>query len=113
MVGRKLLLKLLPLAAVALSLILWSARSPRSEEHTSELQSPCNPVCRLLLAKTKREATEFRHNPRERKQRAASILLAIAGGISRCDRAYGATSTTTSNSIAICLRTVRMRCHTR
>src|SRR6266446_8304314 len=23
--------------------------SPRSEEHTSELQSPCNIVCRLLL----------------------------------------------------------------
>src|SRR5256885_8476241 len=25
--------------------------SGRSEEHTSELQSPCNLVCRLLLAK--------------------------------------------------------------
>src|SRR5256885_12115809 len=25
----------------------------RSEEHTSELQSPCNLVCRLLLAKKK------------------------------------------------------------
>src|SRR5256885_12574186 len=24
-------------------------RAPRSEEHTSELQSPCNLVCRLLL----------------------------------------------------------------
>src|SRR5256885_3688941 len=29
----------------------------RSEEHTSELQSPCNLVCRLLLEKTK--ADEF------------------------------------------------------
>src|ERR1022692_747172 len=30
-------------------------RAPRSEEHTSELQSPCNLVCRLLLEKkTKR-----------------------------------------------------------
>src|ERR1022692_1063915 len=28
---------------------------PRSEEHTSELQSPCNLVCRLLLEKTKDE----------------------------------------------------------
>src|SRR2546426_2132713 len=28
-------------------------RSPRSEEHTSELQSPCNLVCRLLLEKKK------------------------------------------------------------
>src|SRR5256885_2012475 len=26
-------------------------RGPRSEEHTSELQSPCNLVCRLLLDK--------------------------------------------------------------
>src|SRR2546426_11151218 len=28
----------------------------RSEEHTSELQSPCNLVCRLLLEKKKHEA---------------------------------------------------------
>src|SRR5256885_12770400 len=28
--------------------------SPRSEEHTSELQSPCNLVCRLLLEKKKK-----------------------------------------------------------
>src|SRR5205807_5064614 len=26
-------------------------KPPRSEEHTSELQSPCNLVCRLLLEK--------------------------------------------------------------
>src|SRR5256885_5822664 len=30
-------------------------RSQRSEEHTSELQSPCNLVCRLLLEKKKKE----------------------------------------------------------
>src|SRR5256885_6021483 len=29
-------------------------RHPRSEEHTSELQSPCNLVCRLLLEKKKK-----------------------------------------------------------
>src|SRR2546426_4477999 len=28
-------------------------QNPRSEEHTSELQSPCNLVCRLLLEKKK------------------------------------------------------------
>src|SRR2546426_3754638 len=28
-------------------------QAPRSEEHTSELQSPCNLVCRLLLEKKK------------------------------------------------------------
>src|SRR2546426_6732837 len=30
---------------------------PRSEEHTSELQSPCNLVCRLLLEKKKNTIT--------------------------------------------------------
>src|SRR2546426_8772839 len=30
-----------------------NARQLRSEEHTSELQSPCNLVCRLLLEKKK------------------------------------------------------------
>src|SRR2546426_4140350 len=29
--------------------------APRSEEHTSELQSPCNLVCRLLLEKKKKK----------------------------------------------------------
>src|SRR5205807_8658275 len=29
----------------------------RSEEHTSELQSPCNLVCRLLLEKKKRNSS--------------------------------------------------------
>src|SRR5256885_6962974 len=34
---------------------LWRpATPPRSEEHTSELQSPCNLVCRLLLEKKKK-----------------------------------------------------------
>src|SRR2546426_1677835 len=31
--------------------------SSRSEEHTSELQSPCNLVCRLLLEKKKNTLT--------------------------------------------------------
>src|SRR5256885_12011109 len=31
--------------------------SGRSEEHTSELQSPCNLVCRLLLEKKKNNTT--------------------------------------------------------
>src|ERR1039457_2935634 len=32
--------------------------APRSEEHTSELQSPCNLVCRLLLEKKNMLSTE-------------------------------------------------------
>src|SRR2546426_7028831 len=34
---------------------LLSQKDRRSEEHTSELQSPCNLVCRLLLEKKKIE----------------------------------------------------------
>src|SRR5256885_8211377 len=33
----------------------------RSEEHTSELQSPCNLVCRLLLEK-KKKTDKIHHN---------------------------------------------------
>src|SRR5256885_16683542 len=35
----------------------------RSEEHTSELQSPCNLVCRLLLEKKKKASPEVRWHP--------------------------------------------------
>src|SRR2546426_2328859 len=31
----------------------------RSEEHTAELQSPCNIVCRLLLEKKKKKKRQF------------------------------------------------------
>src|SRR5256885_4092938 len=34
----------------------------RSEEHTSELQSPCNLVCRLLLEKKKNATSTISHN---------------------------------------------------
>src|SRR5256885_3715087 len=34
----------------------------RSEEHTSELQSPCNLVCRLLLEKKKNTETELHYS---------------------------------------------------
>src|SRR2546426_5278994 len=36
-------------------------RGRRSEEHTSELQSPCNLVCRLLLEKKKNTTTTLHH----------------------------------------------------
>src|SRR2546426_6028908 len=36
------------------SLRISSRSAKRSEEHTSELQSPCNLVCRLLLEKKKK-----------------------------------------------------------
>src|SRR2546426_1232102 len=52
-------------AGAGIGLIVWSRvsanlsarRNERSEEHTSELQSPCNLVCRLLLEKKKKTIT--------------------------------------------------------
>src|SRR5256885_12681204 len=43
-----------------LVLLLILSNAVRSEEHTSELQSPCNLVCRLLLEKKKRH---HKHSP--------------------------------------------------
>src|SRR2546426_7816741 len=40
----------------------------RSEEHTSELQSPCNLVCRLLLEKKNKETGQY--NDEHNKKRA-------------------------------------------
>src|SRR5256885_12400453 len=37
--------------------LMLPERLQRSEEHTSELQSPCNLVCRLLLEKKNRTQT--------------------------------------------------------
>src|SRR2546426_3671752 len=39
--------------ALGLAGVADSRSAVRSEEHTSELQSPCNLVCRLLLEKKK------------------------------------------------------------
>src|SRR2546426_6275194 len=41
----------LVLGDVVLVVVLGVPFAARSEEHTSELQSPCNLVCRLLLEK--------------------------------------------------------------
>src|SRR5256885_8575341 len=56
--------------AVHQQLLAWMERIPftrawRSEEHTSELQSPCNLVCRLLLEKKKQgtNLTSFNASP--------------------------------------------------
>src|SRR2546426_4755282 len=42
-------------AALACNLASLTVVKRRSEEHTSELQSPCNLVCRLLLEKKKKK----------------------------------------------------------
>src|SRR5256885_7913433 len=43
-------------------------RPSRSEEHTSELQSPCNLVCRLLLEKKKKAEHTQQQSYVQRKQ---------------------------------------------
>src|SRR5256885_11266481 len=45
----------------------------RSEEHTSELQSPCNLVCRLLLEKKNKKL--WKNTPRHRKPAPNSSTL--------------------------------------
>src|ERR1039457_7343912 len=54
---------------------LGKARLHRSEEHTSELQSPCNLVCRLLLEKKQTEELAPVHD-----ERAAARRIEHAGG---------------------------------
>src|SRR5688572_32384573 len=39
--------------------------APRSEEHTSELQSQSNLVCRLLLEKKKKNISQVHINPKK------------------------------------------------
>src|SRR5258708_19246444 len=53
------------------SAILPSSSEPtcsRSEEHTSELQSPDHLVCRLLLEKKKKLPSHFGRQPRPRRR---------------------------------------------
>src|SRR5205807_9286974 len=43
-------------------------RAPRSEEHTSELQSPCNLVCRLLLEKKKKKKKKIQETQKKKNK---------------------------------------------
>src|SRR5690348_17584444 len=45
------------------------ASNARSEEHTSELQSPVHLVCRLLLEKKKKKKTKHINNKTTKKQK--------------------------------------------
>src|SRR5256885_11775459 len=61
-------------AQAALAAQLRTARE-RSEEHTSELQSPCNLVCRLLLEKKKNKSLDKHDYPREGPQQHPDSLV--------------------------------------
>src|SRR6266516_6004170 len=49
--------------------VAGAPRRARSEEHTSELQSPYDLVCRLLLEKKKTKAISFLHNQQKNKRK--------------------------------------------
>src|SRR5256885_4086780 len=55
----------------------------RSEEHTSELQSPCNLVCRLLLEKKKKTQTNLTTNNNIHLF-SLSIVLCVPGLLTFC-----------------------------
>src|ERR1039457_7470009 len=57
---------------------LPAGRFPRSEEHTSELQSPCNLVCRLLLEKKKKHKQNL---IREHQSRPSAITTTVRGAL--------------------------------
>ena len=54
------------LAAVAIVVL------GRSEEHTSELQSPCNLVCRLLLEKKKKKKRKKKKKNKTKQKKTKS-----------------------------------------
>src|SRR2546426_3501628 len=56
-----------------------TAAGRRSEEHTSELQSPCNLVCRLLLEKKKINATVAENTVPEHTTLAIFIVSLLRG----------------------------------
>ena len=52
--------------------VWWNTDTHRSEEHTSELQSPCNLVCRLLLEKKKKKTTKQTKEEKKRNNKTST-----------------------------------------
>src|SRR2546426_8330602 len=57
--------------------MLAVVRDERSEEHTSELQSPCNLVCRLLLEKKKKSKSEHASDEWITQQRPVNCVASV------------------------------------
>src|SRR5256885_7174647 len=64
-------------ALVALDEDHIQAQIGRSEEHTSELQSPCNLVCRLLLEKKRSHRGDLSTHPGRGASRASMRSLPL------------------------------------
>src|SRR2546426_6358888 len=58
---------------------LAASSAVRSEEHTSELQSPCNLVCRLLLEKKNLDSASFFFKGRSVPVQHLPLILRLAG----------------------------------
>src|SRR5437867_9059809 len=56
------------LESVGLAVRVWVGESVRSEEHTSELQSPYDLVCRLLLEKKKKQDITYTRTSMHRRR---------------------------------------------
>src|SRR6266850_2042982 len=86
----------LPISSVVSAPTIWpwtvslSTEPSRSEEHTSELQSPCNLVCRLLLEKKKQihdvKRGKHRESPGKHRRDDGKILGHIVGDGERSQR---------------------------
>src|SRR5256885_6137224 len=53
-------------------------KNGRSEEHTSELQSPCNLVCRLLLEKKKKNNINSTRRLRRARESSSTVYKCIS-----------------------------------
>src|ERR1039457_2543344 len=78
--------------------ISYMEQDDRSEEHTSELQSPCNLVCRLLLEKKKKNGHPLARDDALTWQRARRRLTSAL-----CDRSRAGADAVRSCFVACCL----------
>src|SRR6266705_1104049 len=64
-----------PRAAERLYRVHSHRAAPRSEEHTSELQSPYDLVCRLLLEKKKKKYNPSIHKKKKKKHPQSNLII--------------------------------------
>src|SRR2546426_8228538 len=65
------------------AVLLIKRSSERSEEHTSELQSPCNLVCRLLLEKKKKKKERVSRTDLDKDVNTLQLALVHLSGTER------------------------------
>src|ERR1022692_468549 len=67
--------------------------SKRSEEHTSELQSPCNLVCRLLLEKKKKTHRKSQYKVKHSRRPSSAM---------ECASSHALTHSPVASQISFC-----------